>query len=142
MTTSDWKTLGVRRARTHNTTKSGVRLSVERGSYLKRCQTRSGQGRSRRCSRMQGPTMYGLRCKNEHTPMQQEPASISGYKRSVADDEAIRRADSEAEKALKRSRSLEERGAAKRASATSVQELDWRRSRWIQRRRHPVVLEL
>ena len=42
-------------------------------------------------------------------------------KRSLADDEAIRRADAEAEKALTRARVLEERRAAKRASATSVQ---------------------
>ena len=56
--------------------------------------------------------------------MQQGPTASSGYKRSAADDQAVRRADAEAEKALKRARLLEERRAAKRASATSVQELE------------------
>ena len=41
--------------------------------------------------------------------MQQEPSSGSGVKRSLVDDEAIRRADGEAEKALNRARVLEER---------------------------------
>ena len=48
--------------------------------------------------------------------MTQEPSSGSGVKRSNL--EAIRRADAEAEKALKRARLLDERRAAKRASAT------------------------
>ena len=38
--------------------------------------------------------------------------------------EAIRRADAEAEKALKRAKVLEERRAAKRASATPIDELE------------------
>ena len=48
--------------------------------------------------------------------MAQEPSSGSGVERSNI--ETIRRADSEAEKALKRARLLEERRAAKEASAT------------------------
>ena len=48
--------------------------------------------------------------------MAQEPSCGSGVKRSNL--EAIRRADAEAEKELKRARLLEERQAAKRASAT------------------------
>ena len=53
-------------------------------------------------------------------PMSQEPSSGSGVKRS--DLEAIRRADVEAEKDLKRARMLEERRAAKRESATPMGE--------------------
>ena len=49
-------------------------------------------------------------------PMAQGPSSGSGVKRSNI--EAIRRADAEADKALKRARLLEERRAAKKASAT------------------------
>ena len=48
--------------------------------------------------------------------MTQEPSSGSGVKRSNI--EAIRRADAEAKKAMKRSKVLEERRAAKKASAT------------------------
>ena len=55
-------------------------------------------------------------------PMAQEPSSGSGVKRSNL--EAIRRADAEAEKALKRAKALEERRAAKRASATPMDELE------------------
>ena len=53
--------------------------------------------------------------------MAQEPSSGSGIKRS--DVEAIR-ADAEAEKTLKRAKVLEERRAAKRASATPMDELE------------------
>ena len=49
-------------------------------------------------------------------------SSGSGVKRSNL--EAIRRADVEAEKALKRAKVLEERRAAKRASATPMDELE------------------
>ena len=55
-------------------------------------------------------------------PMAQEPSSGSGVKRSNL--EAICRADAEAEKALKRVKVLEERRAAKRASATPMDELE------------------
>ena len=55
-------------------------------------------------------------------PMTQEPFSGSGVKRSNV--EAIRRGDAEAEKALKRAKVLEERRAAKRASATPMDELE------------------
>ena len=54
--------------------------------------------------------------------MAQEPSSGSGVKRSNI--EAIRRADAEAEKALKRAKVLEERRAAKRQSATPLDELE------------------
>ena len=54
--------------------------------------------------------------------MAQEPSSGSGVKRS--NGEAIRRADAEAEKALKRAKVLEERRAAKRACATPMDELE------------------
>ena len=54
--------------------------------------------------------------------MAQEPSSGSGVKRSNV--EAIRRADAEAEKALKRAKVLEERRAAKRASTTPIDELE------------------
>ena len=56
------------------------------------------------------------RRKDDATPMVQEPSSGSGVKRSNI--EALRRADAEAEKALKRAKVLEERRAAKQASAT------------------------
>ena len=55
-------------------------------------------------------------------PMAQEPSSGSGLKRS--NSEAIRSADAEAEKALKRAKVLEERRAAKRESATLMDELE------------------
>ena len=51
--------------------------------------------------------------------MAQEPSSGSGVKRSNV--EAIRRADEEAEKALKRAKVLKERRAAKRVSATPME---------------------
>ena len=54
--------------------------------------------------------------------MAQEPTSGSGVKCSYF--EAILRADVEAEKALKRAKVLEERRAAKRASATPMDELE------------------
>ena len=57
----------------------------------------------------------------QERPVHQEPSFGSVVKRSLADDEATRRADAEAEKALTRARVLQERRAAKRASATSVQ---------------------
>ena len=57
-----------------------------------------------------------LAANDDTEPMAQEPSSGSGVKRSNI--EAIRRADAEAEKALKRARLLEERRAAKKASAT------------------------
>ena len=55
-------------------------------------------------------------------PMAQGPSSGSGVKRSNL--EAIRRADAEAEKAVKRANMLEERRAAKRASAAPMGELE------------------
>ena len=63
------------------------------------------------------------RQRREHEPMQQEPSSRSGFQRSAADDEALRCADAEGEKVVKRAWLLEERRAAKRASA-SVQGLE------------------
>ena len=54
--------------------------------------------------------------------MAQGPSSGSGAKRSNL--EAIRRADAEAEKALKRAKLQEKRRAAKRASATPMDELE------------------
>ena len=59
---------------------------------------------------------------DDTVPMAQEPSSGSGVKRSSL--EAIRRADAEAEKALKRAKVLEKRHAAKRASATPMDELE------------------
>ena len=59
---------------------------------------------------------------DDTVPMAQEPSSGSGVKRSNV--EAIRRADAEAEKALKLAKVLEERRAAKRASATPMDELE------------------
>ena len=53
---------------------------------------------------------------DDTVPMAQEPSSGSGVKRSNI--EAIRRADAEAEKALKPARLLKDRRAAKKASAT------------------------
>ena len=55
-------------------------------------------------------------------PMAQDFPSGSGVKRSNI--EAIRRADAEAEKALKRAKVLEERRAAKRQSTTTLDELE------------------
>ena len=54
--------------------------------------------------------------------MAKVPSSGSGVKRSNL--EAIRRADAESEKALKRAKVLEERRAAKRESATLIDELE------------------
>ena len=59
---------------------------------------------------------------DDTVPMSQEPSSESGVKRSNL--EAIRRADAEAEKAVKRAKMLEERRAAKRATATPMDELE------------------
>ena len=64
------------------------------------------------------------RQKSDETLGQKEPSSSSGIKRSTADVEAMRRADAEAEKALKRARMLERRRAAKRTSATPLHELE------------------
>ena len=57
---------------------------------------------------------------DDTVPMAQEPSSGSG----VNNVEAIRRADAEGEKASKRAKVLEERRAAKRASATPMDELE------------------
>ena len=57
---------------------------------------------------------------DDTVPVAQGPSSGSGVKRSNL--EAIRRADKEAEKAVKRAKLLEERRAAKRASATPILE--------------------
>ena len=59
---------------------------------------------------------------DDTVPMAQEPSSDSGVKR--LNIEAIRRADAEAEKALTRAKVLDERRAAKRASATPMDELE------------------
>ena len=59
---------------------------------------------------------------DDTVPIAQEPSSGSGVKRSNL--EAIRRADADAEKALKRAKVLEERRAAERASATPMDELE------------------
>ena len=59
---------------------------------------------------------------DDTVPKAQELSSGSGVKRSNL--EAIRRADAEAEKALKRAKVLEERRAAKRQSATPLDELE------------------
>ena len=59
---------------------------------------------------------------DDTVPMAQEPSSGSGVKRSNL--EAIRRADAEADKALKRAKTLEERRAATRASSTPMDELE------------------
>ena len=59
---------------------------------------------------------------DDTVPMAQEPSSGSGVKRS--NFEAIRSADAEAEKAVKRAKMLEERRAAKRASATPMDVLE------------------
>ena len=53
-------------------------------------------------------------------PAEREPSSGSGVKRSSAEDEATRRADAEAEKALKRARVMKEQRAAKCASVARV----------------------
>ena len=67
-------------------------------------------------------TMRLKRRKEDTVPMAQDPSSGSGVKRYNL--EAIRRADAEAEKALKRAKVLEERRAARRASATPTDELE------------------
>ena len=64
----------------------------------------------------------GHKNSDDTVPMAQEPSSGSGVKRS--DVEAIRRADAEAEEAFKRAKVLEERRAAKRQSATPMDELE------------------
>ena len=61
------------------------------------------------------------RQRREHaSPMQQELSPSSGYMRSATDAEALRRADAQAENALRRARMLEERRAGNRASATPL----------------------
>ena len=62
------------------------------------------------------------KCSDDIVSMAQELSSGSGVKRSNL--EAIRRADAEAERAAKRAKLQEERRAAKRASATSLNELE------------------
>ena len=57
-----------------------------------------------------------LKKSDDTVPMAQEPSSGSGVK--ISNLEAIRRADAEAEKALKRAKMLEERRTTKRQSAT------------------------
>ena len=57
-----------------------------------------------------------LAANDDPVPTAQEPSSGSGVKRSII--EAIRGADAEAKRELKRARSLEERRAAMKASAT------------------------
>ena len=47
--------------------------------------------------------------KVDEIPVQQEPSSSSGVKHSTIDVEAMRRADAQSEKGLKRARMLEER---------------------------------
>ena len=59
---------------------------------------------------------------DDTVPMAQEPSSRPGVKRTNL--EAIRRADAEAEKALKRAIVLEGQRAAKRASATPMDKLE------------------
>ena len=59
---------------------------------------------------------------DDTVPVAQEPSSGSGVKRSNL--EAIRRADAEAEEAVKRAKMLEERRAVKRASAKPKDELE------------------
>ena len=59
---------------------------------------------------------------DDTVPMAQEPSSGSGVKRSNI--EAIRRAGAEAAKAVKRAKMLEERRAAKRASATPMDAME------------------
>ena len=59
---------------------------------------------------------------DDTVPMAQELSSGSGVKRSNL--EAIRRADVEAEKAVKRAKMLEERRAVKRATAIPMDELE------------------
>ena len=63
-----------------------------------------------------------LKSSDDTVPMAQEPSSGSGVKRSNL--KAIRRADAEAENAVKRAKMLEKRRAAKRASATPMDELE------------------
>ena len=76
----------------HSITKAGTLWNAENEFFFQRYQTRCGQ----------------------------EPSSGSCLKRSNL--EAIRRADAEAEKALKHAKVLEERPAAKRQSATPMEE--------------------
>ena len=64
---------------------------------------------------------------DETVPVAQEPSTGSGVKRSNL--AAIRRADAEAEKALKRAKVLDERRAAKRGNRRKNQER--RRKKWI-----------
>ena len=60
--------------------------------------------------------------KRHEPPVERERSSGSEVKRSSTEDEAIRRADAEAGKALKRAREMKERRAAKRASVQELEE--------------------
>ena len=101
--------LGARRVRMCDITKVGTLRNAANEFSLQRYLTRCGLSRQRNDS-------WTL------VQMAQEPSSGSGVKRSNL--EAIRSADAEAEKALKRAEVLEERRATKRASATPMDELE------------------
>ena len=109
-------------------TKVGTLRNAENEFFLRRYQTRCGLLRQRNDFWTLVQMTHVMTTSQSDTktlttlPMAQEPSSGSGVKRSNL--EAIRRADAEAEKALKRAKVLEERRAAKRASATPMDELE------------------
>ena len=122
MTEVDWRTPGC------DITKVGTLRNAENEFFLRRYQTRCGLSFQRiDFWTLVQMTHVMITSQNDTEalttlPMAQEPSSGSGVKRSNL--EAIRRADAEAEKALKRVKVLEERRAAKRASATPMDELE------------------
>ena len=115
-----WRTPGCKTCQEYVITKVGTLQDVEYEFSLQQSLTRCGRLRRRRDLLDTGADdarndHEAKRHKDDALPMEQEPSSSSGVKR--ANVEAIRRADAEAEKALKRARVLDERRAAKRVSA-------------------------
>ena len=106
-------------------TKVGTLRNAENESFLRQYQTRCGLSRQRNDFWTLVQMTHGSKrhkSSDDTVPMAQEPSSGSGVKRLNL--EAIRRADAEAEKALKRATVLEGRRVLKRASATTMDELE------------------
>ena len=125
MTEVDWRTPAVQDV-------SGYSISQRRalcGMQIQRYQTRCGLSRQQNDSWTLVQMTHVMITSQSDTKTltilcrwHRKPSSGSGVKRSNL--EAIRRAGAEAEKALKRAKVLEERRAAKRQSATPMDELE------------------
>ena len=115
--------LDVRRVRISDFTKAGTLWNAENEFLFQRCQTRCGlpqRNDSDTGADDARDDHESERHKNSDDTVPIEPSPGSGVKRSNL--EALRRTD--AQKALKRAKMLKERRAAKRASATPIDELE------------------